>query len=216
MIRGLVFDFDGLVIDSESALIDAYADIHAKYGMPFERQAFLESVGHADYAFDPWHAFEKRADRAALEVERQRRNRERMLQQPLLPGVQALIEAAFAAGLKLGVASNSRHPHVDGNLERLGLLARFQATACRDDVPSPKPEPDVYRLAVNRLGLRPHECVALEDSQTGIIAARRAGLRTVAVPGASTKHHDFAQADWVVASLAEVSVETLQQRFGAA
>ena len=214
MIRGLVFDFDGLVIDSESALIDAYADIHAKYGMPFERQSFLESVGHADYTFDPWHAFEKRADRAALEVERQKRNRERMLQQPLLPGVQALIDSAHAAGLRLGVASNSRHPHVDGNLQRLGLFAKFSATACRDDVPSPKPEPDVYRLAVNRLGLRPHECAALEDSQTGIIAAHRAGLKTVAVPGPSTRHHDFAQADWLVGSLVAVTVPELQRRFG--
>ncbi|HEX3731074.1 MAG TPA: HAD family phosphatase [Opitutaceae bacterium] len=214
MIRALVFDFDGLVIDTESALIDAYADIHAKYGMPFERQAFLESVGHADYAFDPWHAFEKRADRAALEVERQQRNRERMLEQPLLPGVVALIDGAAAAGLKLGVASNSRHPHVDGNLKRLGLFAKFQATVCREDVPSPKPEPDVYRLAVNRLGLRPHECVALEDSQTGILAAHRAGLKTVAAPGASTRHHDFSQADWTVASLAEVSVAALEKRFG--
>jgi putative hydrolase of the HAD superfamily len=181
--------------------------------MPFERQAFLESVGHADYAFDPWHAFEKRADRAALEVERQARNRERMLEQPLLPGVVALIDGAGAAGLKLAVASNSRHPHVDGNLQRLGLFAKFQATACREDVPSPKPEPDVYRLAVNRLGLRPHECAALEDSATGILAARRAGLKTVAVPGAATRHHDFSQADWTVGSLVEVSVEALQKRF---
>ena len=87
MIRALVFDFDGLILDTESALIRAYADVHASHGVPFDEAVFLRSVGHADYSFDPWHAFEKRADRAALESERQRRNHEQNLRLAILPGV---------------------------------------------------------------------------------------------------------------------------------
>ena len=68
MIRALVFDFDGLILDTESALIRAYADVHAAHGAPFDEGEFLRSVGHADYTFDPWHAFEKHADRVALET----------------------------------------------------------------------------------------------------------------------------------------------------
>jgi beta-phosphoglucomutase-like phosphatase (HAD superfamily) len=70
MIHALVFDFDGLILDTESSLIGAYADVHAAHGVPFDHDLFMRSVGHADYAFDPWHAFEKRSDRAALEEER--------------------------------------------------------------------------------------------------------------------------------------------------
>ena len=195
MIRALVFDFDGLIIDSESALIDAYAGVHARHGLPFDRALFLRSVGHADYAFDPWRAFDQRADRAALEADRQERNRELSGLLPILPGAVALLDEARTAGLRLGVASNSRHPHVDGHLARLGLLDRFEFIACREDAPSPKPEPDLYRLVLHRFGLRGHEAIAFEDSQTGVLAATRAGLRTVAVPNRSTAHHDFSLAD---------------------
>ncbi len=213
MIRALVFDFDGLIIDTESALIGAYADIHARHGRPFDRDLFLESVGHADYAFDPWHAFEKRADRAALEAERRKRNKELDRGLELLPGVLALLDAAREAGLRLGVASNSGHPHVEGHLTRLGLHPRFEFFACREDAPSPKPEPDLYRLVLNRFGLRGHEAIAFEDSRTGVLAATRAGLAAVAVPNASTAHHDFSPAHVKLASLAEARLPDLLARF---
>src|SRR3954463_1485825 len=125
MIRALVFDFDGLILDTESALIGAYADVHAAHHMPFAEAEFLRSVGHADYAFDPWHAFEKRADRAALETERRARNRARDLELQILPGVIALLDAARDADLRVGLASNSPHLHCDRHLGRLGLLERF-------------------------------------------------------------------------------------------
>ena len=94
MIRALVFDFDGLILDTESALIAAYGDVHAAHGVPFDREHFFRAVGHADYAFDPWHAFEKRSDRAALEIERRVFNRERDQHLPVLPGIVALLDAA--------------------------------------------------------------------------------------------------------------------------
>jgi HAD superfamily hydrolase (TIGR01509 family) len=216
MIRALIFDFDGLVLDTESALIDSYAAVHAHYGLPFDRALFLQSVGHADYAFDPWHAFEKRADRAALEEERRERNRLLDQSLPILPGVVALLDTARTLPLRLGVASNSRHPHVEGHLRRLGLWDRFEFFACREDVPSPKPEPDLYKLVLNRFGLRGHEAIAFEDSQTGVLAATRAGLRTVAVPGLATAHHDFARADLKIASLTEVVLPELLVRWAAA
>ncbi len=213
MIRALVFDFDGLILDTESALIAAYRDVHAAHSVPFDEVAFLRSVGHADYAFDPWHAFEKRADRLALEKERTARNRIRNHEQPILPGVVALLDAARAAKLSVALASNSRHEHCEGHLARLGLLDRFAFLACREDVPSPKPEPDLYKLVLNHLGLRGHEAIAFEDSHTGSLAAKRANLHVVACPGPSTAHHDFKHIDLVVKSLADVSIEKLQRTF---
>jgi HAD superfamily hydrolase (TIGR01509 family) len=213
MIRALVFDFDGLILDTESALIGAYADVHAAHGVPFDEAHFLRSVGHADYAFDPWHAFEKRADRVALEVERRAQNRDRDLGLQILPGVIPLMDEARAADLLVGLASNSQHDHCERHLARIGLLDRFAFLACREDVPSPKPEPDLYKLVLNRFGLRGHEAIAFEDSHTGSLAAKRAGLFVVAVPNPSTAHHDFAHVDLQVSSLEEISLRDLSVRF---
>lgn len=213
MISALVFDFDGLMIDTESALIAAYADVHAAHGMSFDHERFLHSVGHADYAFDPWHAFEKRADRAALETERRTRNRERDQHLPILPGVTALLDAARARSLRVGLASNSSHGHCERHLARIKLLDRFEFLACREDAPLPKPAPDLYKLVLNRFGLRGHEAIAFEDSQTGSLAAKRANLWTVAAPGPSTAHHDFAHVDVKVKSLADVKLDELMAKF---
>lgn len=213
MIRALIFDFDGLILDTETPLIDAYAEVHAKHRVPFDRGVFLRSVGHADYAFDPWHGFSPHADREALEAQRRACKDELLLGQPILPGVLALLDEAQSEKLQIGIASNSPHSWVDKHLQRLGLFERFDFIACREDAPSPKPEPDLYRLVLNRFGLRGHEAVAFEDSHTGSLAAKRANLWSVVAPNESTAHHDFSHVDLLVASLADVTVASLSRRF---
>jgi HAD superfamily hydrolase (TIGR01509 family) len=213
MIRALVFDFDGLILDTETPLIDAYEAVHAAHGIPFDRALFIRSVGHADYAFDPWHGFSPHADRAALELQRRDCKDRNVLQQPVRPGIVALLDAARERRLRVGLASNSQHAWVEPHLQRLGLRDRFEFLACREDAPSPKPEPDLYKLVLNRFGLRGHEAIAFEDSHTGTLAAKRANLWCVAVPGPSTAHHDFSLADLVVASLAEITLDSLLDRF---
>lgn len=213
MIRALVFDFDGLILDTETPLIDAYEAVHAKHGVAFDRPLFIRSVGHAEYAFDPWHGFSPHADRAALEAERRVIKDRLLLEQPVLPGVFALLDDARRRGLRIGLASNSPHDWVEPHLRRIGLHDRFEFIACREDAPLPKPAPDLYRLVLNRFGLRGHEAISFEDSHTGALAAKRANLWTVAVPNASTAHHDFSHADLLVTTLADVTLETLLARF---
>ncbi|MEO5957600.1 MAG: HAD-IA family hydrolase [Opitutaceae bacterium] len=212
MIRALVFDFDGLILDTETPLIDAYAEVHAIHGVAFDRAVFVRSVGHADYAFDPWHGFSPHTDRAALEIERRVRKDGLILQLQVLPGVVALLDAARRYGLRIGLASNSEHTWVEPHLARLGLLDRFEFLACREDARSPKPEPDLYKLVLNRFGLRGHEAIAFEDSHTGCLAAKRANLHVVAVPNACTAHHDFSPATLRLSSLADLSLEELIDR----
>jgi HAD superfamily hydrolase (TIGR01509 family) len=170
-------------------------------------------VGHADYAFDPWRAFGGGADRESLERERLASHRSRSLEQPVLPGVVALLDCAREAKLRIGLASNSGHAHIDGHLARLGLARYFDFVACREDVRSPKPEPDLYRLVLEKLAVRGIEAVAFEDSHTGTLAAKRAGTWVVAVPNTSTAHHDFSRADLQVASLADCRLQDLVARF---
>lgn len=213
-IRALIFDFDGLIVDTETPMMEAYAEIHARHGVAFDRAAFMRSVGHADFVFDPWHGFSPHADRAALEIERRALNRTLIMHQPVLPGIVALLDGAREHGLRVGLASNSEHTWVEPHLERLGLLNRFEFLACSGDAPSPKPEPDLYRLVLNRFGLRGHEAIAFEDSHTGSLAAKRANLWVVAAPNPSTAHHDFDHTDLRVASLAEIDFPTLLTRFG--
>ena len=214
VIRALIFDFDGLILDTESALIRAYADVHAAHGVPFDQAEYLRAVGHHDFTFDPWHGFKKEIARDALEAERRERNHARDLALPVLPGVVAVLDAARARELRVGLASNSSRGHCERHLGRLGLLPRFHFLACRGEAPSPKPEPDLYQQVLARFGLRGHEAIVFEDSPAGTLAAKRAGCHVVAVPGPTTNHHDFDNADVQLGSLAEVSLDGLIERFG--
>jgi HAD superfamily hydrolase (TIGR01509 family) len=213
MIRALIFDFDGLILDTESALIRSYADIHDAHGVPFDHPRFLRAVGHADFTFDPWADFAADHNRVALESERQHTKKGRLELLAPLPGVIALLDEARATALPVAVASNSEHAWVEPHLARLGLLDRFAFIACREDVRAPKPEPDLYKLVLENLGLRGHEAVAFEDSHAGSLAAKRAHLWCVAAPGPSTAHHDFAHTDLRVTTLADVTLATLRTRF---
>ncbi len=214
MIQALVFDFDGLILDTESALIAAYGDVHAAHGVPFDQELFLHSVGHADYAFDPWQAFASQADRAALELLRREHNHRRDLALTVLPGVVTLLDDARTHGLHVALASNSVRAHCARHLARLGLLDRFEFLACRDDVAWPKPAPDLYQLALAHFGLPGRRAIAFEDSQTGSLAAKHAGLWCVAAPGPSTRHHDFSHVDLRVATLTDCSLPDLLAKFG--
>jgi HAD superfamily hydrolase (TIGR01509 family) len=213
MIRALVFDFDGLILDTETSLIDAGELIHRRAGRPFDRRLAHEAVGRAGLHYDPWAAFGAGADRPALEAELRRLNGEILRRQPILPGVRDYLRQAQALGLLLGVASNSGHEHVEGHLTRLGLVGCFDHVRCIEDVPAGKPEPHLYRAVVEKFGVTGREAIAFEDSEHGAHAAKRAGLWCVAVPGPSSLHHDLAHADLQLPSLAHCPLPELLARF---
>lgn len=214
MLQALIFDFDGLILDTETPIIDAYGEVHRVHGVHFDRPLFERNIGHAEYRFDPWAGFPQALDRGMLEEERRRINRALTLEQPILPGVKETLQAAKAMGLKLGLASNSGHDWVEPHLQRLSLHAFFSQFSCRGDTPSPKPEPDIYRHAANGLGIKPSQAAALEDSETGALAAKRAGLFVIAIPNHSTGTHSFAHADLMLRSMAELDLKALAQRMG--
>ena len=215
MIRALVFDFDGLILDTETPVIEAWAQLHLNAGLPCDRQEALDLIGEVDHEFDPWKAFSSDLSRETLEQEHRKLTRAITSQQPLLPGVRERLDEARQLRLRLAVASNSSHRHVDGHLQRLGLFEYFALTRCRDDVTRGKPEPDVYHAVIEALGINATEAIAFEDSKAGTIAAKRAGLRCIAVPNHCTHHHDLSQADLRLTSLAELSLDELVKRWNA-
>jgi len=213
MIRALVFDFDGLILDTETAMIDACEIIHRRAKKSFSRDLAHEAVGRAELHYDPWAAFGHEVDRAALEREFQQVNRELLSKWPVLPGVTDCLNEAEARGLMVGLASNGTHAHVEGHLTRLGLLDRFDYIRCIEDVAAGKPAPDLYRAVIEKFGIAGNEAIAFEDSEHGAMAAKNAGLWCVAVPGPSSATHDLAHADLILPSLAARSVAGLLEKF---
>jgi HAD superfamily hydrolase (TIGR01509 family) len=140
------------------------------------------------------------------------RRTELVLANKLLPGVVEHLDAAKAAGLKVGVASSSTLEWVRGHLARLGILDRFDCVRCRDDVTNVKPEPDLYVAVLECLGVAASEAIAIEDSPNGVLAAKRAGMRCIAIPNSITARLDLGQADVVLGSLAEVTLAELLRR----
>ena len=212
MIRALVFDFDGLILDTEEPVYRSWLEVYEAHGeeLPFER--WVQIVGSTTTGFHPQHYLEERLGRSLPKEVLDRRigrRTELVLANKLLPGVVEHLDAARALGLKLGVASSSTREWVTGHLARLGILERFECVRCRDDVTNVKPEADLYLAVLECLGVGASEAIAIEDSPNGITAAKRAGMRCVAVPNSITACLDLGQADVLLGSLAEVTLAEL-------
>jgi len=219
LIRALIFDFDGLILDTEGPIYRSWKEVYEAHGVSLPFELWVKTVGSSNQAFHPQLHLEERLGRklpAGVIDRRVERRVELVLEQPLLPGVADLVADASAAGLKLGVASSSSRDWVTGHLKRLGLLDRFDCIRSRDDVEHVKPEPDLYIGVLECLGVGAAEAVAIEDSPNGIVAAKRAGLRCVAVPNPITAGLDLGQADLQLTSLAEVTLPALLERMIAA
>jgi HAD superfamily hydrolase (TIGR01509 family) len=206
VVRGLVFDFDGLIVDSERPVYQAWSEVYGLYGQELSLSMWKTVIGRGPGFFDPVAELQRRLgialDGEALRARYRARQHELMELEPILPGVREWGEEARALGVSLGVASNSRRAWVTGNLERLGLDG-WQCICCFDDVDRPKPAPDVYLAVIECLGVAPHQAIAVEDSPFGVLAAKAAGLFCVAVPGSLTADADYSLADLVLPSLAD-------------
>jgi HAD superfamily hydrolase (TIGR01509 family) len=127
----------------------------------------------------------------------------------LLPGIEKIILAAKTIGLKLGIASSADHNWIEEHLGRKKLLDRFDAIVCREDTFRHKPFPDPYLKAIEILGCKTCEAIAIEDSPNGIKAAKSAGLFTVAVPNKVTRSLVGDEADLKLESLADITLKDL-------
>jgi HAD superfamily hydrolase (TIGR01509 family) len=195
LIHALIFDFDGLIIDSEKADYLSWQETYADFGLELPRAAWNEAIGGV-HLFDPYayleEQLERPIDRTAVHAVRRQRDDAIMAALPVMDGVLDYLNAAQAKGLRLAIASSSRHAWVDPLLARLGLSDYFQAVLCRDDVAHVgKPDPAVYRAALRALDVRPYEALALEDSPNGATAARAARIPTVIVPNEMTRDLAF-------------------------
>lgn len=214
-LRAIIFDFDGLIVDTESVGYQTWREIFEEHGLDLAVETYAAVIG-TDFGahYDPRVDLEERTGRKfdweALEQRRTAREKELRAGLPLLPGVIERLNEAASLGLPCAVASSSPRWWVEGWLEELGLGDRFHHLTTVDDTGKVKPDPSLFLLALDRLAAAPAEAVIFEDSLNGLKAAQAAGVRCVAAPGPMTRHLDFSGAWRRVQSLADVSLRELR------
>ena len=217
-IRAVVFDFDGLVLDTETPVYTSWSEAFAAHGAPLTLEEWLAEVG-SEGVLDLMSMLHDRATRAvdvdAMHATRRARRDELLAHETLLPGVEQWLDDARRAGLGIAIASSSPLDWVHGHLTRLGVRDRFGHVSCRDEEVRAKPAPDVYLRACEALGVEPPDALAVEDSANGVAAAKAAGLWCVAVPNRITAGLDFGTADLVLDSLADCSLADALRRLDA-
>jgi len=213
MLQAILFDFDGLILDTEYPIYEAWREDYLAHGHELPLEIYSACVGSDFNRFDPKSHLESLVgsaiDWSDRDPWRERNALERVRQLAPLPGVVELIDAASAAGIACAVASSSPRSWVEGHLDRLGLLHRFGTIRCLEDVRAPKPEPDLFLAALSGVGVPAANAIVLEDSKNGLIAALSAGIGCVAVPNRVTAHLDFTGAKAVLPSLDGVTPEVL-------
>lgn len=233
-LQALLFDVDGTLADTEETHRQAFNAAFLELRLPYEWDAshyerLLRVSGGKErlaHFFDslPVPAAE-RARLIASVGHLHRVKTERYAElvasggSPLRPGVARLLDEAFAAGLRVGIASTTTSANVAALLEAElgpGSNRRFAVIACGDVVPEKKPAPDIYRLALSVLGLGPAAAVAFEDSANGLAAAKAAGLYTVVTPTRWTRSQDFGRADLERENLGDLTLDELRARHAAA
>ncbi|MCX6057175.1 MAG: HAD family phosphatase [Chloroflexi bacterium] len=215
MLKALIFDFDGLILDTETPEVFVWQSIYKEYGFELPVQEWEKTIGgyglsNFDAAEHLSHLSSGRLDPVSLRSRYRKESDAIIHASPILPGVLGMIEQAKAAGLKVAIGSSSPHSWVDTHAKRLGIFELFDHIICADDVAPgrTKPNPDIYLKALGQLNVKNDAAVVFEDSLNGVLAAHRAEIFVVAVPNPLTAKMGVS-GDITVSSLAELSLQDL-------
>ena len=213
MIEALLFDFDGLLVDSESVAFQTWQEAYREHGAELAVERWAAAIGTIG-GFDPLEHLEESLGRAIDReaVERAQREREHALavMQPFRPGVVDYLTEARKRGIRVAIVSSSSNAWIAGHLERLDTVDGWACIVCANgDVARAKPRPTLYLEALDNLGVAPEAAIAFEDSPNGVAAARAAEIFCVAVPNSVTAQLDLSEADLLVESLEAISLREL-------
>jgi HAD superfamily hydrolase (TIGR01509 family) len=210
-VDAVVFDFDGLVVDTEAPVFEAWRAVFESHGCPpltVEQWSLWigRDTDNAEIIELLVAGASRPVDLEAMHATRRAHLSGLLSLEVVRPGVEAWLDEADRSGLGLAIASSSSDWWVLGHLERLGLRERFAYVACASATLAGKPAPDTYLAACAALEVVPRRAVAVEDSPNGIAAAKAAGLHCVAVPNPLTESLDLSAADLRLGSLADCSL----------
>ena len=212
-IEAVVFDLDGVLVDSEHVWDEVREELAGERGGRWHDRAQMDMMGMSSTEWSRYMhdviGLPDSPEEISAEVVRRMLERYRVR----LPVVEGAVDAVgrLAGGFRLAVASSSNRPLIDAVLSAAGIAACFEATVSSEEVPRGKPAPDVYLEAARRLGVHAAQCAAVEDSANGIRAAHAAGMRVVAIPNHRYPPADeaLALANVVIGSLDELTVQTV-------
>jgi HAD superfamily hydrolase (TIGR01509 family) len=214
VIEAVVFDLDGVLIESEHVWDEARRELAAERGGRWTETASRDMMGMSSLEWSRYMHDVIGVPDPSEEVSREVVRRLEELYRRDLPLVEGAVEAVerLAARWPLGLASSSNRELIDLVLELSGLARYFRATVSSEEVPRGKPEPDVYLEAARRLAVSPERCAAVEDSDAGIRSAKAAGMHVLAIPNPHFPPGDeaLALADEVLESLAELTPERIE------
>lgn len=216
-VTGLIFDFDGTILDTETPIFEEWSDEYRRLGQRLEIAFWGRGIGThgvVDFAVHLAELAGDGHDPGALRRAVRGRVRRRLADQPLQPGILSLLDEAKQSGIRAAVASSSSSDWVERWLEHHGIHDRFDPICSRDHVERLKPAPDLFLLAAERMGVVPARCLVIEDSPNGVLAARSAGMRCVAVPNSVTRHLPMPEAEMVVESLEGLSLGEILRGVG--
>jgi HAD superfamily hydrolase (TIGR01509 family) len=209
--KAVLFDFDGVLVDTEWAIYDAWHRTFRENGHPLPLEVYTQCIGSDFNTWSPKTHLEELTGAAFdwhdLDSKRQRQIEADLAGEGPMPGAVEFLKSLTSLGIPRAVVSSSSHHWVDGWLDRLDLRRHFDEVVCRGDAPRIKPAPDLYLEAAKRFGLDPAECLVIEDSLNGVKAAIAAGMPVWAVPNRVTACLDFSLADAVLSDLSEVRAQ---------
>ena len=217
MIRALLFDFDGLILDTVVPEFLSWKHVFDNHGFPLTPERWVEHTdsGASHASFSPYDTLEALLgtpiDRDTIRTMRRMRFAELMAVNELLPGVESRLREARESGMKVGLVTNSRREWIEDYLVRFALIPRFDAIVTADAAINTKPDPELYLTALSLFGVEAEEALALEDSSNGITAAKAAGIFCVAVPNQVTRLSRLENADLILSSLADRTLRELLQ-----
>ncbi len=203
--RGLIFDFDGVLVDTEWAIYQSWVHLYAREGQRIDIPTYAPCLGAGYTHWDPAAHLEKltgkRYDWEKETPARQARIEADLAQMGLMPGAIELLDWCAAQGIGLTVASSSSRRWVQGWLERLGIFERFAGTFCRTDGYAVKPDPALFLAAQTCLGLPKEQCLIIEDTENGTLSAQNAGIPCAAIPNRMTEGTNLRRATFRLPSL---------------
>ncbi|GGJ04063.1 phosphoglycolate phosphatase [Paenibacillus hunanensis] len=208
MIKAVVFDFDGLILDTETVWFECYKKVLARYRLELTLEQFAPSIGTHNDDFRNYIERELKEPGIGRTIEQEVSamipGRVDMLQ--ARAGVQSYLEEAKGLGLRIALATSSDRKWIEYYLQRLELRDYFEVIKTSDDVSAVKPDPELYLRVIDELRIPAHEAVAFEDSLNGLRAAKGAGLHCTIVPNPVTSFLPFEHYDLRLASMEEMSL----------
>lgn len=212
-IRALIFDFDGTILDTETAWYEAFKEAYLEHEVELTLDMYGKCIGTSLHVFDPYEylitELKIPLDRKVFRQGIHARHTELMEQEGIRSGILDYLAGAKELGLRIGLASSSKRAWIDKYLAQLGIGHYFEAIRTAEDVALVKPHPELYELALKDLGVQPHEAIAIEDSPNGARAAAAAGMHYIVVPNPVTKFLTFDGEPRTVLSLTELSLQAL-------